>query len=141
MSTLRARLAVLCEQITRHTDMDQTIRNAGAEAQLDELLSAVRDTSVGPDPDRLTALLEEIDDACARYGVVGVTSRVKQLTPQPLPNGYSPLVPGLGDGQNEPPVWVCPLQRCTRVVFDDEATTGPMCAAGGNVPMVTKRVL
>ncbi|NUP49736.1 MAG: hypothetical protein HOW97_20865 [Catenulispora sp.] len=141
MSALRARLAVLCEQITRHADMDQIIRDAGVGAQLDELLSAVRDTGAGPDPARLTTLLEEIDDACARHGVVGVTSGSKHLTSQPLLNRYAPLVPGIGGGHSEPPVWVCPLQRCARVVFDDESTTAPLCAAGGNVPMVTKRVL
>ena len=131
MSVLRRRLAALCDQITQHADMDQAIRAAGAGAQLDALLAAIQATDTS-DPDVLTKLLDEIEDACARDGLAGVTTALKQYTP--LPGGFH-------DGQQEPATWVCPLWQCTRVVFDDEVPAIPLCAAGGNIPMAEKRVL
>ena len=92
MRALRARLAALCDQITRHSDMDQAIRDAGAGPQLDELLGAIRDGAIPDDSDHLTTLLNEIEEACARDGLAGVTSRVKQFTP---------LSPGLRGGLAE----------------------------------------
>ncbi|MFE9173193.1 hypothetical protein ACFYNZ_27650 [Streptomyces kebangsaanensis] len=131
MSVVRERLAALCDQIVRHSDMDQVIRDAGVGPQLDELLDAVRAAQT-PDPARLIELLDEIEEACGREGLAGITTSMKQYTP--LPAGF------FDSGPDEPPTWTCPLRRCARTVFDDETTTPPSCAAAGT-PMAATRIL
>lgn len=119
MSTARERLGALCNQIARHADIDQAIRDAGAEAQLDELLTAVR-TGKAVDQDLVVELLDAIEEACARNGLTGITA-VTRYTPLPFQQR----------GQEEPPTWICPTRSCDRAVFDDEAATPPHCAAAG----------
>jgi hypothetical protein len=131
VNVVRERLAILCSQIARHHEMRQAIAAAGAGPELAELLSAV--TADGdPDQKRLLELLDLIGTACDRNGLVGVTTSSKQYTP--LPAGFSASDP------DEPVTWTCPLRRCSRAVFADEATEPLSCAAAG-LPMAATRVL
>lgn len=125
MSGLRARLGVLCDQLSRHSSMEDLIRAAHAGDQLDELLAILRG-SAEVEPGREEALLDAIDDACAREGLAPVDVRG---------NSRAWLPPGF----NLPPdrtadTWVCPRGCCARVVFADEAPEPPGCPVAG-VPM------
>ncbi|MEE1782954.1 hypothetical protein PUR71_08500 [Streptomyces sp. SP17BM10] len=111
--------------------MRQAIGDAGAGPQLAELLDAVV-SERAPDEDRLLVLLDEIEEACSRDGLAGITTSSKQYTP--LPAGFAE------SGRDEPVTWTCPLRRCSRTVFDDEVTEPPSCAAAG-LPMAATRVL
>ncbi|MGW4380125.1 hypothetical protein [Kitasatospora sp. NPDC004531] len=131
MNAVRERLAALCDQITRHHDMRQFIDEAGAGPQLAQLLDAVT-AEQPPDRRHLLDLLNAIEKACGRQGLVGITTASKQYTP--LPTGFAEPAP------DEPLTWICPLRRCNRAVFEDEATEPPSCAAAGR-PMDAIRVL
>ncbi|MEH0532778.1 hypothetical protein SAMN06272781_0003 [Streptomyces sp. 1222.2] len=131
MSVVRERLATLCDQVAGHREMRQAISDAGAGPQLTELLDAVTAEQT-PDQDRLLVLLDEIEDACSRDGLAGITTSSKQYTS--LPAGFQ--VTGL----DEPVTWTCPLRRCNRTVFDDEASAPPSCAAAGT-QMTAIRIL
>ncbi|WP_327359971.1 hypothetical protein [Streptomyces sp. NBC_01296] len=131
MSVVRERLAALCDQIARHSEMRQAIGDADAGPQLAELLDAVTAEQT-PDQGRLLVLLDEIEEACSRDGLAGITTSSKQYTP--LPAGFSESSP------DEPLTWTCPLRRCNRTVFDDEVATPPSCAAAGT-PMAAIRIL
>jgi hypothetical protein len=132
MSAVRGRLGSLCGQITQHADMEQSIRDNGAGEQLDEVLAAVR-AADAPDPKKLIALLNKIEEACSRHGLAGVTTQ--NMNYQRLPPGFEPAP------KAEPPTWTCPSGRCARTVFDDETATPPLCAAGGGVTMTATLVL
>lgn len=80
MSVVRERLAALCDQIARHSEMRQAIGDADAGPQLAELLDAVTAEQT-PDQGRLLVLLDEIEEACSRDGLAGITTSSKQYTP------------------------------------------------------------
>ncbi|MET9618601.1 hypothetical protein [Kitasatospora indigofera] len=130
MSVVRQRIAVLCGQITRHADMEQAIRRVGGGPHLDRILGAVRGADA-PDPGKLIELLDELEDVCGEKGLAGITTTSKQYVP--LPRGFQ------GSDPDEPPTWVCPLKRCSRVVFEDEAPVAPSCATAGT-PMSSIRI-
>ncbi|MFF2409593.1 hypothetical protein [Streptomyces sp. NPDC058092] len=111
--------------------MEQEIRNAGAGNELDELL-AMPSGGAGVDAKRAKALLDAIDDACARYGLAAVT--VRSYGDAQLPAGF-----GRPPATVEQDKWICPQGFCGRVVFSEEAPTPPACAAGG-IPMAPFRL-
>lgn len=125
MSAVRERLGILCDQVARHADVEQVIRAAGAGAELDRLLHVVRTAQPDQraDPNVMTELLDAIEQACARNGLLGVTTVTRYTA---LPTGF-PRQP-----KDVPPTWICPLRSCARVVFDDETAAPPQCAAAGS---------
>lgn len=113
----RTRIELLCEQLDHWPDVREVIQAGGAGGQLDELTELLRSTG-SFDPGHLIALLDAIEEAAAREGLVGVTSRPRGPVPD-LPHGmHSAHTVG----------WTCPLRRCTRVVLFDESRETPTCA-------------
>jgi hypothetical protein len=121
----RDRVGMLCDQLSRFPDLHDIIRNAGADKELDGLLAALGGAGE-LDQERMLAWLQAIEDACARKGLAGITSRE---------HGFRPLPAGLSATSNIP-VWVCPRGRCDRVVLPEEAQTPPVCAVTGGTPMM-----
>jgi hypothetical protein len=124
---LLGRIGLLCDQLSMWPSLYATIRDAGARTELDELLTTLADPHE-PDRDRIRALLDAIDHACARVGLAGLTSR------SPGPDAGITLPGGL-DGPPGLVGWTCPLGRCDRVVTVNEAVGTPTCAAGHAAPM------
>ncbi|MET9073380.1 hypothetical protein ABZX95_14655 [Streptomyces sp. NPDC004232] len=117
------RVGMLCDQLSRWPELATTIRDGGAQAQLAELLTLLAGRSA-PDDRRVSALIDAIEDACARQGLPGLTRRLPSLPP------------GLGTARRtpqdgEPAGWTCPLDRCSRVVLPEETPSAPICAAHG----------
>lgn len=121
---VRDHVGLLCDQLSRWPDLDGIIREAGAGAELDALL-AMLGSAGEPDQDRVAGWVETIDDACARKGLAGITSR--EHTFQILPAGLS--------GGSAIQAWVCPRGQCDRVVLPEEAEVAPVCAVVGGAPM------
>ena len=125
MEGARYRVGMLCDQLSRFPDLQGIIRDAGTGGELDELLAALGGEDE-PDQDQILGWVQAIEDACARNGLVGITSR--EYAFRPLPIGLSATA--------DFPAWVCPRGRCDRVVLSDEAQqTPPVCAAVGETPM------
>lgn len=134
MSRVRERLGVLCDQVTRHATMAETIRNAQAGEALDRVLAALRgDAEVGDKELRL--LLDAIDDACAAHGLAPVTVRGGR--------GYEPLPVGMGqvDPEPEPVKWGCPHGKCGRMVYAEETDSTPVCAVSGGGELIKVSIL
>lgn len=117
-------MGILCDQLSRWPELHGIIRDAGAGRELDELLAALRGEDE-PDQGRMLAWVQVIEDACARKGLTGITSREHAF--RPLPAGLS-AAPGSG-------AWVCPRGRCDRVVLPEEAQAPPACAVARGTPM------
>lgn len=126
MAEARGRMGMLCDQLSRWPDLPSIIRSAGAGGDLDELLAALG-AEDEPDQGRMLAWIQAIEEACARTGLVGITSRDKAF--HPLPPGVSP--------DSRVRAWVCPRGRCGRVVLPEETQTPPVCVVGGGTPMRT----
>jgi hypothetical protein len=126
MVGVRDQTGLLCDQLARWPELAGIIHEAGAGAELDRLLAALAGQGE-PDPRELAAWLAAIEGACAALGLAGVTSREHAF--RPLPSGFSGGAEQLG--------WVCPRDRCDRVVLPEEAKPGtvPTCAVGGGTPM------
>jgi hypothetical protein len=124
MQGVRDRVGMLCDQLSRWPDLDGIIRDGGAGGELDELLAALGGEDE-PDKDRLLAWVQDIEDACASKGLVGITSREHAF--RPLPEG---LFAAHGSR-----AWVCPRGRCDRVVLPEDAQAPPVCAVAGGAPM------
>jgi len=126
-AALRDRVGLLCDQISRFPTLQGIIADAGALTELTGLLTMLADPHE-PDQARVGALLDAIDQACSKTGLVGLTSRTKGLEAGlSLPGGLA-ADPGLAG-------WTCPLERCGRVVIRQEADGTPTCAARQNTPM------
>jgi hypothetical protein len=117
------RVGALCAQLSRWDSLEGIIRDGGAGEALDELMAAVRGDAAQV-PDQLARLLDDIEEACARRGLAGITSRGQR---------HLTLPPGLSGPAEEgaSPAWVCPCSRCERVVFPEQAETAPMCVIAG----------
>lgn len=120
----RDRVGMLCDQLSRWPDLPGIIRDAGAGSELDELIAALGSEEL-PDQGRVIAWVQAIDDACARHGLAGLTSRENPFRPLPI---------GLSEDAG-PRAWVCPRGHCNRVVLYEEKQTPPVCVAGGGTPM------
>ncbi|MET7510455.1 hypothetical protein [Streptomyces albidoflavus] len=135
MNGVRDRLGVLCDQLTRHRTMAAEIEAAGAGPQLEELLGLLPTAPDASDaPARLGALLDAIEDACARHGLADLDVRGLEHIrwgDARLPPGFA-LTPGgaAAAGAGQVDAWVCPWGHCGRVVFPEEAASRPACAAG-----------
>ncbi|MCX4773714.1 hypothetical protein [Streptomyces sp. NBC_01285] len=110
------RVAALCGELSRWPELATMIRDAGALPQLSELLALLANRSE-PDERHVTALIDVIEDACARQGLPALTRRVPSLPP------------GTGADTRGIAGWTCPLGRCSRVVLQDETPHPPTCAA------------
>lgn len=121
MEGVRNRVGMLCDQLSRFPDLHDVIRDAGADGELDKLLAALGGVDE-PDEDQVLVWLQAIEDACARKGLAGVTSRE---------HAFRPPFPGVSDSW----AWVCPRGRCDRVVLPEKARTPPVCAMDGGTPM------
>jgi hypothetical protein len=91
---------MLCDQLSRWPDLRGIVRDAGATAELVELLAALGGEGE-PDQDWMLAWVQAIEDACARKGLTGITSREHAF--RPLPTGLS-----AASGSR---AWVCPRGR------------------------------
>lgn len=120
----RNRVGMLCDQLSQWPDLRDIILDAGAGGELDELLTALG-AEDEPDQDLMLACVRAIENACARKGLAGITSRDKAF--RPLPPGTSPI-PGLR-------AWVCPWGRCDRVVLPEETQAPPVCVVGNGTSM------
>ncbi|MFF0478419.1 hypothetical protein [Streptomyces sp. NPDC004284] len=110
------RVAALCGELSRWPELATMIRDAGALPQLSELLALLANRAE-PDERQVAALIDAIEDACARQGLPVLTRRVPSLPP------------GVGADTGEIAGWTCPLGRCSRVVLQDETPHPPTCAA------------
>ncbi|MGV9697148.1 hypothetical protein ACWDTR_15510 [Streptomyces sp. NPDC003470] len=140
MRGVRDRLGRLCDQLTRHGTMGAEIDAAGAGRELAELLGllSMADTSGDGDlAERLGDLLDTIEEACARHGLVTLDVR-SPAGERPgdgrLPPGFGPASDGTA-AQRAVDAWVCPWSRCGRVVFPEEAATAPPACAAGGTPL------
>ncbi|MEU6106281.1 hypothetical protein [Streptomyces flaveolus] len=140
MRGVRERLGQLCDQLTRHGTMAAEIDAAGAGPELAELLGLLSTADASGDGDlveRLGDLLDAIEEACARHGLVTLDVR----SPADARPGDGRLPPGFGpapDGtaaQRTVDAWVCPWSRCGRVVFPEETATAPPACAAGDTPL------
>ena len=122
MRAIRDRLGLFCDQLSGWPTLARTIRDGGGGSALDDLLALLNGVAE-PDAARVLELLGAIDDACARRGLVGLTSR------EP---GTGVLPPGMVTVETS--AWVCPRGRCDRVVLPDESAA-PVCSATGGAPM------
>lgn len=124
MREARERLGALCDQLSRWPKLHRIIRDAGAGNELDALL-----TSLGSnddlDQDQMLFWVEAIEEACGRKGLVGITTRDKVF--RLLPDGLS--APGA------PRAWVCPRDRCDRVVLPGDTQIPLTCAVSGGTPL------
>jgi hypothetical protein len=123
---VQEQVGLLCSQLSRWPSLDGIIRGGGAGAELDELLATLRDTTA-PDPERVSQWIDAIEDACARKGLAGITTR---------DHAYQPLPPGMSAAQPLQ-AWVCPLGCCDRVTMPEEAPQIPTCTIGGGIPMAS----
>ncbi|CAN3985934.1 hypothetical protein [Kitasatospora purpeofusca] len=121
---LRDRVGTLCEQLSRWPSLRTSIRDGGGEHALTELLALLTGTT-DPEGPRVSELVDAIEDACARQGLAGLTTREVGS-----PGGIPALPPGMS-GAPEIMGWTCPLGRCNRVVTPDETAHPPTCAAHG----------
>jgi len=124
MVGVRDQVGLLCGQLSNWPSLDGIIRDAGAGTELDALL-AVLGSDDAPDPVRVAGWVETIEDACARKGLAGITSR--EYIFRPLPAGLS--------GTPGAQAWVCPRGRCDRVVLPEETVPTPVCAVAGGAAM------
>ncbi|MET8897092.1 hypothetical protein [Streptomyces albogriseolus] len=132
---IRDRLGQLCDQLTRHGSMATEIEAAGAGPELTELLGLLATGADAGAPDhgeRLGELLDTVEEACARHGLVTLDVR-GPADARPgsgrLPPGFGPATDG-GTANGTVDAWVCPWARCGRVVFPEETADRPICAAG-----------
>jgi hypothetical protein len=143
----RDRVGMLCDQLSRFPDLYDIIRDAGAGGELDKLLDALSGEDE-PDEDQALVWLQAIDDACARKGLAGITSREHAFRPLPPglpPSRFHPLSRWLSLPLGKLPVpvspdpssdaWVCPRNLCARVVLPEETQTRPVCAVADGTSM------
>lgn len=74
------RVAALCGELSRWPELATMIRDAGALPQLSELLALLANRAA-PDERHVAALIDVIEDACARQGLPALTRRVPSLPP------------------------------------------------------------
>ena len=122
MTTIRGRLGLFCDQLSGWPALAQTIREGGGGRALDDLLALLGGVAE-PDAARVVELLAAIERACARRGLVGLTTR------EP---GAGTLPPGMSTSDGS--AWVCPRGRCDRVVLPEESAA-PVCSATGGAAM------
>lgn len=116
MDTLRRRLELLCGELAQGEVRD-IAEELGVAPALDRVLGAVRD-DVPWDDAAVAADLDELDEAFSRWEIDG------GLTGQH--RSFEAL-----SGTNKHPVidvWMCPAERCSRVVPATRDTPGPACA-------------
>ncbi|MFB7128262.1 hypothetical protein [Kitasatospora sp. NPDC056273] len=124
----RERLGSLCDQLGTWPSLRELISDAGAETQLNDLLALLTEPG-DPDNALVAELLDAVEDAYTRLGMIGLTSR------DGVPPRIALLPPGIA-GQRAVIGWTCPLDRCNRVITADETPLPPTCAAHGpNGPM------
>lgn len=82
MEGVRNRVGMLCDQLSRFPDLHDVICDAGADGELDKLLAALGGVDE-PDEDQVLGWLQAIEDACARKGLAGITSREHAFRPRP----------------------------------------------------------
>jgi hypothetical protein len=109
------RVARLCTSLAKNESLRHELQQAGFPAEeWESLADAIHDTA---DSQRLTPLLDAIEDAAAKTGLDGLTSPVRQFEPLPAPSSGYRTVSG----------WRCPHpRRCGRVDLD--AKVAPVCA-------------
>ncbi|MFJ4355962.1 hypothetical protein ACIP25_06650 [Streptomyces massasporeus] len=125
MHDLADRLDRLC-RLLGGGELTRRAREYGVAEHLERVLGAVRD---GTDPERVRADLDALDEAFARHGFDGLTTRTRAYQPLSGTVGH-PVLRG----------WVCPAaHRCSRFSQHDTGTpggdAGPVCEALGT-PLV-----
>jgi hypothetical protein len=123
------RVGLLCEQLSTWATLRDIIRADGAEPKLEALMTLLG-AEAEPDQARVAALIDAVEEACARQQLPGLARRTTQ------PGGVPALPPGMaGRSASAIAGWTCPVGRCDRVVTPDETSTAPACAvvsgAGG----------
>ncbi|MEU3490526.1 hypothetical protein [Streptomyces massasporeus] len=125
MHDLADRLDRLC-RLLGGSELARRAREYGVAEHLERVLGAVRD---GTDLERIRADLDALDEAFARHGIDGLTTRTRAYQPLSGTVGH-PVLRG----------WVCPAaHRCSRFTQHDTGTpggdAGPVCEALGT-PLV-----
>ncbi|MFE1947231.1 hypothetical protein [Streptomyces massasporeus] len=125
MHDLADRLDRLC-RLLGGGELARRAREYGVAEHLERVLGAVRD---GTDPEWIRADLDALDEAFARHGIDGLTTRTRAYQPLSGTVGH-PVLRG----------WVCPAaHRCSRFTQHDTGTpggdAGPVCEALGT-PLV-----
>ncbi|MFF1925140.1 hypothetical protein ACFVW8_31795 [Streptomyces sp. NPDC058221] len=117
---MQARVAVLCQELSRWPTIRERIEAVGGVAKLDELLVAV--TAARPSED---SLIRELLDEVARIGdTIGLPSLTTEL------RGPVPRVPGARTPRVQV-AWVCPAARCGRVELVEDTRAVPTCVIAG----------
>jgi hypothetical protein len=127
MGGVEERIGAFCDQLSRWPALADIVRSGGAGQALENLLHAWHGASLLATPG-IAAWIDEIEDACARKGLIW--SKVRTF--DSLPAGIS--------GSARPSGWICPQRVCPRVVLPSEAQTAPACAVSGGQPMISYTV-
>jgi len=114
------RVGLLCEQLSTWASLGDIIRAGGAGREL-KTLTSLLGAEADPDQAQVAALVDAVEEACARQGLPGLARRAVG------PQGVPALPPGM-PGRSAIAGWTCPVGRCDRVVTPDEASRSPVCA-------------
>lgn len=116
LESLRRRLELLCAELAQGEVWD-IAEDLGVVPALDRVLAAVRDDQPWDDA-AVAADLDELDDAFSRWEIDGgLTGQHRSFEVLPGTSAH-PVID----------VWMCPVERCTRVVPAMRDTPGPVCA-------------
>jgi hypothetical protein len=114
LESLRRRLELLCTELA-DGEVRDIAEGLGVAPALDRVVAAVRDDLPWDDA-AVAADLDELDDAFSGWEVDGLTKQHRSF--ETLPGtSIHPVID----------VWMCPAERCTRVVPAMRDVPGPIC--------------
>lgn len=119
------RVGLFCEQLSTWPSLGDIIGAGGGERDLKALMTLLG-AEAEPDQARVAALIDAVEEACARRGLPGLARRTTGL------QGVPTLPPGMA-GRSAIAGWTCPVGRCDRVVTPDETSAAPACAVVSQV--------
>ena len=114
---IQARVAVLCQELSRWPKLRERIEAVGGGAKLDELLTAVAQARQPSDDEHIRTLLDAVAQIGDQIEMPFLTTELRGPVPR-LPGTPAP------GGQI---AWVCPDSRCLRVELVEEVSEAPSC--------------
>ncbi len=121
-TAMRKRTGLLCDQLSRWPSLWDIVRDGGGEQHLTDLLTLLG--TPDPDPTAVGLLIDAVEQACARQGLAGFSTRSESGDKFPSMTGLPPMpIP-----PTDVVAWTCPMDQCVRVVAPDETDGLPSCA-------------